>query len=152
MEAYSNSSRLLIDMEVDQLIDFMFVKNINNAIIELSLEGIENNKDLLCFFIDTMCKGLVILFGENNRLELDNDRITADDFELIRKKMALAGIAINLSVTENIDNIPAHVNIRELDNYPDNLELGDFTFNVVTINNIYSIKFELIHTLSRKKI
>ena len=41
-----------IDVEVDELSDFIFLKNTNDAIIELELGGIENNKDLFCFLLD----------------------------------------------------------------------------------------------------
>jgi hypothetical protein len=139
-DARLKKSCLYVDMQVDDFVDFMFMKN-TNSVIDLSLEGIENNKDLLCFFIDTMCKGLVMLFGKDNRLELDD--ISLDDFDIIRKKMALAGIYITLSVDSNINNIPPHVNIRELDSYPNDIELNDFIFKVTTIDYIYSITFEI---------
>lgn len=146
-EARLNQSCLYVDMQVDDFITFMFMKN-TESVIDLSLEGIENNKDLLCFFIDTMCKGLVMLFGKDNRLELDD--ISINDFDIIRKKMALAGIFINLSVEQNIDNIPAHVNIRDLDLYPNDIELDEFIFKVTTINYIYSITFEISHNHSKQ--
>jgi hypothetical protein len=137
------TSCLYVDMEVDDFAIFVFEKNINNALIDLSLGGVENNKDLFFFLVDLMCKGLVILFGNNKKLELDT--ITSNDFGFIKSKLALAGIKIMLNVIENIENIPSNVNIRELDYYPDDIPLNEFTFKVTTMDLIYEITFELSH-------
>jgi len=123
---------------IDEFVDFIFIKNNNNINIELP---VENNKELLCFCIDLMCRGLVLLFGSNKRIELDN--ISMNDFEIIKNKMALAGIHINLNIIPNIENKPIRVNIRDIDNYPDNLNLKDFKFTVITLDFIYSVTFEI---------
>jgi hypothetical protein len=136
-------SCLYVDMEVDDFATFVFKTNINNALIDLSLGGVENNKDLFYFLVDLTCKGLVMLFGSDKKLELD--LITSDDFELIKSKMALAGIVTKLNIINNIENIPSNVNIRELDHYPDDIPLNEFTFKVTTLNLIYKISYELSH-------
>jgi hypothetical protein len=41
---------LYMDMHIDYFADFLFIKNINNSIIELTLPEIENNKDMFFFF------------------------------------------------------------------------------------------------------
>lgn len=133
---------LYVDMEVDDFSTFLFTKNINNAIIELSLGGVENNKDLFMFLVDLVCKGLVLLFGEENRVELDN--VTLEDFNMIRKKLACAGIHIDLLVEPNDGDIPG-INLYELDNIPDNSPLEHFRFKITSISFIYNIGFKLIH-------
>lgn len=139
-----STSCLYVDMEVDDFATFVFEKNINNALIDLSLGGVENNKDLFFFLVDLMCKGLVMLFGNDKKLELD--LVSENDFDLIKTKMALAGIITKLIVSQNIENIPSNVNIRELDYYPDNIQLSEFTFKVTTLNLIYEINFEISHS------
>jgi hypothetical protein len=59
--------------------------------------------------------------------------------------MGLAGVSLYLNVIPNDEHIFSHINIRELDSYPDNLQLEDFVFKVVTSNYIYSITFGLTH-------
>ena len=81
-------SHLEVDMHVNDLAEFMFTKNKSNALIELSLGGIENNKDLFFFCLDLFCKGLVILHGTENKVDLDS--ITMEQFGDIKNKMELA--------------------------------------------------------------
>lgn len=130
-----------IDMEVDQLASFIFLKNTNNNIIELSLGGVENNKDLFCFFVDLLCKGLVLLFGRDNKLDVDE--ITEDDFRLVMTKMSLASIKVHLTVFLNDIGLPIGVNIRDIENLSDDLELNKYQFVVVSEKFIYRIHFEL---------
>jgi hypothetical protein len=132
-------------MEVDDFADFMFAKNINNAQIELSLGGVENNKDLFCFFVDLMCKGLVILFGKDNRIELE--QLTIDDFNTAKKKMGLAGIEVILNITPNAENLPVSLNIREIEMFPDNAPIDTYFFKVVGLTMVYEIRFRLVKYL-----
>ena len=87
-------------MHINDLADFIFIKNVNDSIIQLSLNGVEDMKDLFYFCLDLFCKGLVILFGQDNKVEVEI--ITLEQFMLLRKKMANAGININLNIYEDI--------------------------------------------------
>ena len=140
-----NNKYLEVNMEVDDFADFMFAKNINNAQIELSLGGVENNKDLFCFFVDLMCKGLVILFGKDNRIELE--QLTIDDFNTAKKKMGLAGIEVILNITPNAENLPVSLNIREIEIFPDNAPIDTYFFKVVGLTMVYEIRFKLVKYL-----
>lgn len=139
---HTNQNYIHVDMEVNDFAYFMFKKNVNDAIIELSLGGVENTKDLFCFLVDLLCKGLVISFGNNsNRIEIDD--LTIDDFQVIKKKMGLAGIEVNLNLLPNIESLPPNVNIRDLDFLPDNDHLEKYIFRVVSFNIIYEIHFSI---------
>lgn len=138
---HTNNKYIEVSMEVDDFADFMFRKNINNAQIELSLGGVENNKDLFCFFVDLMCKGLVILFGQDNRIELE--QLTIDDFDMVKKKMGLAGIEVVLDINPNTMNLPVSLNIREIETFPDNAPIGTYFFRVVGLTMVYEIRFKL---------
>jgi hypothetical protein len=130
---------LFVDMHIDDLAEFMFMKNINDAIIEMSLGGVENTKDLFCFFVDLMCKGLVLLFGKENRIELD--QLSMDDFKLVQHKMSLAGIAVNLNIEPNSTNLPTSLNIRDIDTFPDNNPISSYFFVIISPSIIYKISF-----------
>jgi hypothetical protein len=161
-------SHLEVDMHVNDLADFMFTKNVNNALIDLSLGGIENNKDLFFFCLDLFCKGLVILHGTDNKVDLDS--ITMEQFGDIKNKMELAGIQVNLelqSLPENenttislIDDadgtdetgepsdIPAitnSVNLTEIDQEYDHKQLNEYVFRLKMDKFIFFITFNLIH-------
>ena len=137
-------TNIQIDMQVDDFATFMFKENTNNARIELSLGGVENNKDLFCFFVDILCKGLVILYGKDNKIQIDD--LTIHEFEMIKNKMLLAGIQVTLETEENIHHITPRVNIREIEFIDDNAPLDQFHLQVISTYLIYRIKFNVIHS------
>lgn len=159
---------LNVDMHIDNLAHFMFIRNINNALVELSLGGIENNKDLFYFCLDLFCKGLVLLFGKDGKVSIDS--LILDDFIQVKRKMALAGIDVKLDIykipkdsddNESNNVAPALVNappdvpearnainIPEIESIHDNLELKEFVFRLKMDRVIYNISFELKHNLS----
>lgn len=134
---------LYVDMQIGDFAQFMFKENINNAIIELSLEGIENNKDFFFFLVDLLCKGLVLLYGKDNRIELH--LLTLDDFKNIKDKMILAGIQVNLNVEPNNDMLLPSINLNHIESMSSNLDLNKFKFKIIGSELIYEVSFNLIH-------
>lgn len=161
-------SHLEVDMHVNDLADFMFTKNTNNALIELSLGGIENNKDLFFFCLDLFCKGLVILHGTDNKVNLDS--ITMEQFGDIKNKMELAGIQVNLeliaipenenttislisdedciSEPDDVQAITNSININEIEQEYDHKQLNEYIFRLKMDKFIFLITFNLIHKTS----
>lgn len=143
-----------VEMEVSDLADFMFKRNVNNVVLDLSLGGIENNKDLFYFILDLFCKGLVLLFGGEEN-SVDVDAITLEDFNVVKEKMGCAGININLLVyPSDIELQDGNVvemskrtllNLDEINNAPDNKPLEEYVFKLLTLKNQYVISFNLIH-------
>lgn len=142
------SSILSLDMNIDDFADFVFIKNVNDAQLEISLGGVEHNKDLFCFFVDLMCKGLVLIYGnmnDDNKLSVDIESLTIDNFEFIKKKMALAKIKVILDVYPNELKLPSGVNIRELiEIMPNDAPLEDYIFIVTSQNIICSVQFAFL--------
>lgn len=134
-----------IDVEVDELSDFIFLKNTNDAIIELELGGIENNKDLFCFLLDLFCKGLVKVYGHNNQVEVDN--LAMEDFVYMKKKLECAGIRVMLDIKPNKEELPLGVNSTQIKNLPENLQLSEYRFMVVSKLHVISIHYELFHVM-----
>jgi hypothetical protein len=143
-----------VEMEVSDLADFMFKRNVNNVVLDLSLGGIENNKDLFFFILDLFCKGLVLLFGgEQNSVDVDT--ITLDCFNIVKEKMGCAGININLAYYPNDIELQdgevvemskrTLINLDEINNAHDNKPLEEYVFKLLTIKNQYVISFNLIH-------
>jgi hypothetical protein len=148
----------------------MFRRNANNSIIELELNGVEDNKDLFFFLVDLFCKGLVLLFGNNNKVEVEN--LTMDDFNVVKQKMSLAGVNVVLNIVpmeaeeevndvddnsnnnkeedetapDDIEPINNYVNINDLEKEPNNKSLKDYVFRLKLSNLIYNINFELSHS------
>ena len=146
-------SHLRVDMNINDLSDFLFKKNEFNKQIDLSINGIENTKDLFCFCLDIMCKGLVLLFGKDQKVALND--LTLDDFEQVNTKMKCAGIKCYLQTypvevqpetlldlwTQNL------LNVQKVRSSDDNMNLKDYHFDIQTNEYIYKISFELIHNI-----
>jgi hypothetical protein len=130
-----------IEMHVDDLAEFLYVKNKSNARINLDLQGIEDIKDLFCFCIDLLCKGLIYVCNNTN---IDLDTITEDKFKLTSDKLSRTGIQTNLSINPNIENLPSQVDMGIAFTNPAITNLCDHEFKIVTINNVYKVKFEII--------
>lgn len=141
-----------VELEIDELANFMFKRNSNNAILELSLGGIENNKDLFYFILDLFCKGLVLMFG-NGTNSVDVDTITYDNFLSIKEKMLCAGIQVNMEYYPN--DIPSNdgnttrtiINTDEINESSDNKPLNEYVFKLFSIKNQYIISFALVHRI-----
>jgi hypothetical protein len=140
-----------VELEIDELANFMFKRNDNNVVLELSLGGIENNKDLFYFILDLFCKGLVMMFG-NETNSVDVDTITFDNFLSIKEKMLCAGIQVNMEhypndIPLNDENISkrAIINTDEINEAEDNKPLNEYIFKLYSLKNQYIISFSLIH-------
>jgi hypothetical protein len=137
-----------MNIEVDDLAKLMFLDNTQDARLELSLGGIEHNKDLFYFCLDLFCKGLVFLFGSNNRVELD--KLNEEQFGIVRKKMGNAGIDVQLRLYEDIPDDgdrSVNINISHLESLPDNLDIGEYSFVIRTPLLVYNINFVLFHNM-----
>ena len=161
IEKLEKTKNMNVDMHIDDLAMFMFLKNKNNAIIELSLGGIESNKDLFFFCLDLLCKGLVLLFGNDRKVELDS--LTPEAFDDVKKKMSLAGINVQLHIeqiyspqtstlttdddgpSDLVDDFRNAINLNELNMDVDCKQLEDYVFRMKMDKIIYNIAFNLVH-------
>lgn len=139
-----------VEMQINDLAEFMFIRNVNNVIIDLCLGGIQNNKDLFYFCLDLFCKGLVLLFG-NGGNSVNIEDLTADNFALIRDKMLCAGVDVKLlalpSDIEDAEGNPvvAALNLDEINAAVDTLPLSQYEFKVVNQAMLYIVSFDIIH-------
>ena len=131
-----------ISMDIDGFADYMFQKN-NNSIMALTLPELHTEKDLFYFFLDLFCKGLVILFGVNDRVEID--KLTLNDFNIVKNKMKWSGIIANLEIIpETCDLIDGtFINVSDIENLPDNLNIKEYRFNLLTKTSMFSVYFDL---------
>lgn len=138
-----------VEMEIDEFAEFMFKRNINNIPLELSIGGLENNKDIFYFCLDLFCKGLVILFSKDGK-SVEVEQLCMDDFELVKKKMSCAGIQVSLNVLptphETINNEQI-TNLHEIHMDMDDRPLEDYKFVLNTSPYQYSITFSLFHNV-----
>lgn len=131
-------------MEIGEFAEYMFRNNTNDRVIQLNLEGIENNKDLFLCFIDLFCKGLVVCFG-NGAKSIDFDCLTIDNFNRMKTKMANAGIVVDLLVNNNVDHLPTAINSSDIDSSPEDMPLESYRFVIQHGYTTYNIGFRLQH-------
>lgn len=136
-----------VEAHINDLAKFLFLVNKDSSIY-LSLHGIEDNKDMFYFCVDLFSKGLILLFGENNRVEINS--ITYDQFSLVKQKLGKAGIKVYLATYEDIpidDERPGthQINIPQIQNLPNNLPLKEYVFILRSNNQVYQVSFELFH-------
>lgn len=137
-----------VSMAVEHLAGFVFLHNVHDAVIELSMEGIRNNKDLFYFCLDLFCKGLVMLFGDDrNRVDLDG--LDMVKFSVVRHKMLLAGIDTLLQVETKEPDPTSNVylNLKDIELQRDDELLHKFRFKIHTRRTVYTISFDLRHVV-----
>lgn len=128
-------------VNIDDIANYMFLKNKKNNFISLSLPLLDGNKDLFYFLLDLFCKGLVLLFGNNNRVSIEN--LTIHDFLKVKERMAYAGINIILNVTTNNSTSGFSINFLDIEHLPLNLNLTDYEISMITPHHTYKISFDL---------
>lgn len=154
------------EIQVEELAEFIFLRNKNNAIVEMSLGGIEDTKDLFFFCLDMFCKGLVMLYGENNRLIIND--INEEQFNVIQQKLKAAGIQTCLYTDTSQDDVDTpqldkkftadappdvsrypYVNIEEINAMPSNLDIEQYIFKIKLKPDLtYCVQFRLFHKVT----
>lgn len=138
-----------VEMEIEDFAEFMFVKNIDNIPLEVSMGGLENNKDMYYFCLDLFCKGLVLLFSKDGK-SVAVEELSLDDFERVKKKMSCAGINVALQVlpiTEHDLNDGSLTNLKEIDQQGDNEPLENYKFILNTNPYKYIVSFSIFRNL-----
>jgi hypothetical protein len=142
-------AHLHIDMNVNDLAKFLFKENVDNKTINLNINGLENSKDLFCFCIDLLCKGLVISFGTDNKVCINT--LSIEQFEQIKQKMKCVGIEVHLEVhpiTEPVENMidlwtQNFLNVQQVRASEENKRLHEYKFCIQTSEILYRIWFTL---------
>lgn len=140
---------LHIDMHINNLAEFMFITNKDDKVLSLSLNGVEDTKDMFYFLLDLFCKGLVLMFGDGRGVNISE--LSMEDFAAIKKKMSNAGVLVNLSIYQDIaiDNEEEakapHVNLQHIEALDNNMPLNDYHFILRMGQTVYTICFELVH-------
>ena len=150
-----------MEINIDYLAEFLFLRNTSNSLVELTLGGIEDNKDFFFFCLDLFCKGLVLLYGKDNKLVIND--INEEQFESVRKKLENAGILAKLNVhvlppppqeadsPRDIEDptLFPNINMPELKDLPANLDIASYVFKInMTPRLAYNITFQLIHKVN----
>jgi hypothetical protein len=141
-------------MSINDLADFLFLKNTNNIVINLSIKtGLDNARDLFCFCFDLFCKGLVLVCGDGQKVDIHS--LTQDDIGRVNSKLHLAGIKANVQVfpaetpLEDLRDlwIQNFLNVQSIRESSDSLRFEDYHFDLQTCSFVYKVSFEIVHNV-----
>jgi hypothetical protein len=137
---------LQVEMKIDDLAKFVYIENVNNARIDLNIHGLQDVKDLFCFCIDMMCKGLVHICSKTTKaVSIDLDSITNEQFSNVANKLSCTGIIVKLVVESNDTGMAPSVTMGdEFNDVSPPLLLKDYSFFITTIKNMYIINFDIL--------
>jgi hypothetical protein len=128
-----------LEVPMDKLAELIFQKNVNDASIYIDLSELKNPKDLFFFMVHLMCKGLVLIYGNNGRVNFDE--LTLEGFANIKSKLRCIGIDCILT-TDNLTHAPHGITYSGLES----TLLSDMKLHVVMPHISYTIHFIPIHS------
>ena len=141
------------NIKINQLAQYIFLKNKLDKPIILNIEkGIDTTNDLYHLCLDLFCKGLVIVFGTNNKIELN--KLTLEELQQIIKKLRNANIVTHIDI-QSVDEMyeqkkistkdPRRIIEESLQNSKENnsQDLESYKFNLILDNSLYIIHFSI---------
>lgn len=132
-------------VKAEDLAEFIFVANRNNAKLEIDFSRLGNCKELFLFLVDLVCKGLILLYSPEKR-SIELDTVTNEQFHFIASKFKPAGIDLVLKVSENSAQLPTSVEISPIfDEIQPFTPLESISLCITNPQIIYEISFHLTH-------
>jgi hypothetical protein len=134
-----------IEASVQELVEVIFLKNRDDSKIYMNLpygeSGIRNTHDLFIFLIDLLSKGLVLLYGDENK-SVTLDCLNFENLNYVKRKLLNAGIQLDIQTKEAINmGVPVRPCIIKSD---DNDELENYCLRLVSQHMEYNVSFKLI--------
>lgn len=146
------------NIDITELAQYVF-KNESESSIFIKINCLKTTKELFFLLFDLFCKGLIILFGDNNRILLN--KLDMDQFDKVRAKLKLAHVDLNLHLYDKetailLDMIPSNSDDRfektiiqnslnKIHQMGDNEDLKDYVFQLYMNEILYNINFDIIH-------
>lgn len=139
-------------LDIDTFARFLFVEHDAETPISLELpSNIHTGKDMFCFCMDLLCKGLVLLYGTGNRVCVD--ALTSEQFNGLNKRLGLMGVRCDLAVTPLQSPMDMQEIVRRvgmLYDMPDNLDVSAYSFQIASRDALFEIRFALFHNVSSR--
>ncbi len=141
-----------IEMNVNYLAKFIFLENTKNTKITLQSDEFHNAKDMFFFILDLYFKGMVLLYGKNNSVILNE--LSLEQIEYIKDKLKNAHIKLNFDYYHyttiedgNLSILDKYrkSNMTTLNSYADNLNIKEYVFKICMNEYIYFVNFEILH-------
>lgn len=85
-----------ITLHIDQLAEYIFLHNHKKQCIYLDINGLRDAKDMFCLCLDLLCKGMVLKFGQGNKVYVDD--ISLEQMHELMQCLKYAGIECHMNV------------------------------------------------------
>ena len=141
-------------LSYNEIIQYIFLNNMDRKRILLNLDKISNNKELFICCLDIFCKGLVYMHSKTGKKVIVNN-LTEDDIQNTIDRISMTGIITIISLLSPIDaeelSDMKHTrkcikeSINNIHALKDDDFLHNFYFTLNVGNVIYKIKFDIIH-------
>lgn len=136
-----------VEATLHDLVEFMFLHNKNNTKVLLNLpygeDAIRNNHDLFVFLLDMLCKGLVLLYGDQDR-KVPIESLTQEQLAHVTQKLKNAGIILKVDIIpiEMVDGATI-MSMKPSIYKGATEELKDYKMRLISKSVEYTIRFEL---------
>jgi hypothetical protein len=142
------TSTQIVNVDIDNLAKYIFKTNVDSQMF-LQFDSIKTNRDLFYLCFDLFCKGIVLLFGKDNKFRLND--MNDNHFDKIRRKLLFANIdtkivqyPIDTAILIDIldpSRSPKQVlsdSINKIGSLETNLEIEEYEFSLL-IDSVYII-------------
>ena len=147
-----------LNINVNEVANYIFKINTDKEIF-ININSLKTKKELFFLLFDIFCKGIILMYGENNKMKLNN--LELYQFEEIKTKLKYAQINLNMitydkETAQILDLIPSsdkeikekniiQNSIVEIVRMPDNDDLKCYIFHLYMNNTLFCINFDILH-------
>lgn len=137
-----------VEMSINDITKVIFKDNVNDQRIFLDIANPDNNVqtpyDLFLFCVDLLCKGLVLLYGDNTNNKVEIEKLSMEQVYFVQKKLKNAGFIMNFTVKDvsvfagqGIITIPPCI-VKNGDS-----SIEEYALRIVSSNKEYTVTFSL---------
>ena len=146
------------NIDITELAQYVF-RNESESPIFIEINCLKTKKELFFLLFDLFCKGLIILYGENNKILLN--KLGMDQFDEVKAKLKLAHVDLNLTLYDKetaviLEMIPADIDDRfektiiqkslaQINGMSDDMDLKEYVFQLFMNETLFNINFDIIH-------
>lgn len=147
-----------LNINVNEVANYIFKINTDKEIF-ININSLKTKKELFFLLFDIFCKGIILMYGENNKMKLNN--LELYQFDEIKTKLKYAHIHLNLitydkETAQMLDLIPTNDqeikekniiqnSIDDIVKMPDNDNLDNYIFHLYMNENLFCINFDILH-------
>ena len=128
-----------LDVSLDDLPRLVFVDNSRDMKLALTMDNVENSRDLFQFLVNLLTRGIVLLYGRGSQ-SVSLDTLGAVEIETLKRKLSNAGIELLIDITDSMSQQLGVVFLVDEDNSGD---LGAYRMRITDSRNQIHVGFRI---------